>query len=656
MALAGILAAGAVVGSPGSAHADQAPVDLGDAAPFGVLAGSSVTNSGLTSVLGDLGVSPGSTLTGFPPGTVSGTIHAGDAPAATAKADLVDAYNDVAGRTPVVTIPPGLGGTTRTPGVYTAAGGSFGITGTLTLDAQGDPEAVFIFKASTLTTANVSNMNLVGGAQADNVFFHLTGTANLGTFCTFRGNVLAQASVTVSSGAAVNGRVFALNDGIALQGTGSPPATRITVPNDPPTTTALTATPNPSTEGQSVTFTATVTPVNGSTVPQGPVVFKDGSTIIGSDNVDDSGHATFATSSLAAGQHPITAVYLGGDTPENEGIVHFAPSTSNTVVQVVSAALWDNSTTPAEVSVAESIPVVLGVKFQATTSGTIRGIRFYKSAQNTGTHTGSLWTSGGALLASGTFTGETPSGWQQLNFSTPVSITAGTTYVASYQTTAGHFSRNLQYFAGQYTNSPLIAPASGAVGGNGVYVYSAANAFPSNSAQATNYWVDVLFAPSDSLWDDSVTPTQTSVPESYPVVLGVKFQAATSGTIRGIRFYKSVQNTGTHTGSLWTSGGTLLATGTFTGETASGWQQLNFSTPVSITAGTTYVASYQTTTGHWSRTLQYFAGKHQSGSLTALADGEQGGNGVYIYGWSNAFPTSTSRATNYWVDVAFDIA
>ncbi|MCW2876610.1 MAG: hypothetical protein JWQ95_710, partial [Sphaerisporangium sp.] len=114
-------------------------------------------------------------------------------------------------------------------------------------------------------------------------------------------------------------------------------------------------------------------------------------------------------------------------------------------------------------------------------------------------------------------------------------------------------------------------------------------------------------------------------------------------------------NTGTHVVSLWTTGGTLLASATSSGETASGWQQANFSTPVAITAGTTYVASYHTTSGHFSYTLNYFTSQYTSGSLIALLDGQEGGNGVYAYNATNTFPSSTYQSSNYWVDVVFTV-
>ena len=136
--------------------------------------------------------------------------------------------------------------------------------------------------------------------------------------------------------------------------------------------------------------------------------------------------------------------------------------------------------------------------------------------------------------------------------------------------------------------------------------------------------------------------------DTSSVNLGIQFQAASNGTITGIRFYKEVDNTGTHTGSLWSSTGALLATGTFSSETASGWQELDFSTPVAVTAGTTYVASYFTSTGHYADTSGGLASAVTNGPLTALASG-----GVYAYGPASAFPSSTFNASNYWVDVVY---
>ena len=132
-------------------------------------------------------------------------------------------------------------------------------------------------------------------------------------------------------------------------------------------------------------------------------------------------------------------------------------------------------------------------------NGYISAIRFYKSAQNSGPHVGSLWSSNGTLLGQATFTNETASGWQQVNFDTPVAITANTVYVASYHTSVGRYSINTGHFAASGVDTPpLHALQDGAGGGNGVYVYSPASAFPSNTFQASNYWVDVVFVTSVS--------------------------------------------------------------------------------------------------------------------------------------------------------------
>jgi hypothetical protein len=138
--------------------------------------------------------------------------------------------------------------------------------------------------------------------------------------------------------------------------------------------------------------------------------------------------------------------------------------------------------------------VEVGVKFSSDVAGSITGIRFYKDPQNNGSHTGSLWSSGGTLLATGTFTGETASGWQQMSFGTPVAIAANTTYIASYHTDVGVFSYDLNYFATTGAdNPPLHAPAS-TTSPNGVYVFGA-SAFPLQTYFSTNYWVDVTFTP-----------------------------------------------------------------------------------------------------------------------------------------------------------------
>jgi len=661
----------------------------------------------------------------------------------------------------------------------------------------------------------------------------------------------------------------------------------------------------------------------------------------------------------------------------------------------VVSTIWPSTTTPATVDSGDGQGIELGMKFVSTANGTISGIRFYKSAANTGVHTGSLWSSTGQLLATGTFSNETASGWQQLNFTTPITITAGTTYVASYHTTTGHYSVTRSAFTSAFTSGLLQVPANG-----GVYLYGAGG-FPTATSQSSNYWVDVVlhtappadnvaptvlgytpaastsdvatnaiatvtfseamdpatispatiklldggnlavptsltydtvtrtvtitptaalansmqytivivggingakdaagnyvaqsvgssfttiaapgpdvtpptvvgfnptngtinvsvngtvtvtfseamnaatintsnlillkngvnrvnetvsynaatrtatitptdpllystsytiylngggvgvqdlagntiatnvistfttvapdttppsvsavtpsnsaanvattsavtitfseavnpatvnaanivlltgsnvaipgtvtynaatntatFTPTNplangatytvlirggaggvadlagnalasnvtttfstvtalqntggnanptatSIWASTATPATADSGDTNGVELGLKFTASTTGYITGIRFYKAAGNSGTHVGNLWSSTGTLLGTATFVNESSSGWQQVLFATPVLVTAGTTYVASYHTNVGHYSVSRSYFGSAYTSGSLKASANG-----GVYMYG-GTAFPSNTYQSSNYWVDVVF---
>jgi Domain of unknown function (DUF4082)/Cadherin-like domain/Bacterial Ig domain len=414
----------------------------------------------------------------------------------------------------------------------------------------------------------------------------------------------------------------------------------------------------------------------------------------------------------------------------------------NVVYPITAQSLFGTNDTPSVTDSGDSNSTEVGVKFTASVSGAITGIRFYKGSGNTGPHVAHLWSSAGTLLATATFVGETASGWQEVNFSTPVLVTAGTTYVASYHTN-GDYSASQNYFASQVTNGELTAPATS----NGLYGYGSGAVFPTNTYKSTNYWVDVVFdgsnrpianadggfvvnengsisiatsallandsdtggfaisftgvsnpvngtvsynpntqqvtfVPSagytgtasftytigdtnggtnsaavslfvndpsaETLFSLSSTPSVVTVNDSIPVELGVKFTADAGGLITGLRFYKGPGNTGPHAADLWSSNGTLLATANFANESPSGWQQVNFSTPVAITAGTTYVASYHTN-GNYSADTNYFANPLVSGDLTASANG----NGVYGYGATDTFPTSTFGASNYWVDVVY---
>jgi hypothetical protein len=212
-------------------------VGLGTAKSFAVLAGTTITNTGPTKVTGDIGLHPGSAVTGFASVTYIGALHLADGVALQAKNALVTAYNDAAGRTPVTTIATELGGQVVKAGVYDSAAGTFGVTGTLTLDAEGDSQAVFIFQmASTLITAPGSSVALINGASACNVFWQVGSSATLDTTTSFKGTIMALTSIALKTGATLQGRALARNGEVTLDtnvitSAACSPPTAPTIPN-----------------------------------------------------------------------------------------------------------------------------------------------------------------------------------------------------------------------------------------------------------------------------------------------------------------------------------------------------------------------------------------------------------------------------------------
>ena len=217
------------IGSPGAPVASEpGPVGrttlsieqtlLGTAQSFAVLGGSAVTNVGVTTVYGSLGVDPGLSITGFPPGRVTGgTIHTGDAVALQAKDDVTTAYITLAGEAPTRDLTgQDLGGRTLTPGVYFFSS-SAQLTGALTLDAQGDPSSVFVFQmGSTLTTASNSSILVTNGARDCNIFWQVGSSATLGTTTVFKGSIVALTSITLNTGVTVSGRILARNAAVTM--------------------------------------------------------------------------------------------------------------------------------------------------------------------------------------------------------------------------------------------------------------------------------------------------------------------------------------------------------------------------------------------------------------------------------------------------------
>ncbi|TAW03700.1 DUF4082 domain-containing protein [Rhizobium ruizarguesonis] len=642
-----------------------------------------------------------------------------------------------------------------------------------------------------------------------------------------------------------------------------------TASSDHTAPTSVITVPATATVGSAVTITGTATDTGGGVIAAVEVSTDNGASwhpATGDENW------TYTWSPQTAGTYTIRSRAV------DDNVNLETPSAGRTVtVSGPSYTSLFGSATPAVVNTNDTSAVELGVKFQTSVAGTITGIRFYKGDLDTGTHTGSLWSNTGTKLATLTFTNETASGWQTAYFTSPVSLTVGQTYTASYHTNSGHYSTTISYFTSNVTSGPLTAPASG----NGVYTYGSASLYPTSTYQSTNYWVDVMFTtPSSnttptavadtgdatekggvangsggvvasgnvltndtdpdagdtktvtavvfgatsgtlgsalngtygslvlnasgaysysinesntavqglrqstntlsdvfsytmrdsagatatanltvtihgandapvlavqtttqnattgsafsfvlptttftdvdsgetltysataadgtalpawlafnastrtfsgtpttagsygvkvtatdigglstnetfniaaaagpstySLFSASSTPAQTNLNDGQQLEVGVKFTSNVAGAVTGIRFYRSANDNGQNVVDLWSSTGTKLGTATFTTTTASGWQTVNFTNPVTIAANTTYVASYHTT-GAYVATANFYTTAVTSGPLTAPASG----NGVYRYGGSataGIFPNATFSATNYWADVVF---
>jgi len=244
VAIALVIAIGAMAGR--TANAATPTVDLKTAGNFSVLAGTTVTNTGPTTMNRNLGVSPGSAVTGFPPGIVGGSTHTADAVALQAQSDLTDAYVDAAGRGSTATLGD-LVGLTLVGGVYTLSSLTSDLTGNLTLNGANDPNSVWIFKApSTLKTSSTSSIMLTNGASPCNVFWQVSSSATLGTNSSFVGTILALTQITVTTGVTVNGRALARNAAVILDSNtfiSSACQTGPTPPTRPSFTVAPSATP-----------------------------------------------------------------------------------------------------------------------------------------------------------------------------------------------------------------------------------------------------------------------------------------------------------------------------------------------------------------------------------------------------------------------------
>jgi len=241
-------------------------------------------------------------------------------------------------------------------------------------------------------------------------------------------------------------------------------------------------------------------------------------------------------------------------------------------------SLWTSTDKPTTTADPDGSATEVGVKFRPDRDGTVSGIRFYKGTGNTGTHVGHLWSSTGTQLASATFNNESASGWQQANFSSPVSVKANTTYVASYYAPSGHYAEDDGYFATSgYGAAPLYALAAGEDGPNGVY--RSGTGFPSSNYQSANYWVDVVFSPSVS-GPDTTPPRITSRTPSSGAT-GVSVTTSVSAS-----FSEPIQS-GTAAVAVSGPGGTVAGTTTYDGSTST----VTFKPSAALAANTTYNVS-----------------------------------------------------------------
>lgn len=259
------------------AMAAEAPIGLGTATSYSVLGGQTVTNLG-PSVLGqNLGLSPGSAVTGFPPGQVLGTMHVADAVALQAQSDLTIAYNDAASRATTQSVSGDLVGQTLVGGVYTSAG-PLAVSGTLTLDGQNDPNSVFVFQAaSTLTTGSASKINLINGASACNVYWQVGSSATLGTASDFKGTIMALTSISVTTSATVEGRALARNGSVTLDSNVfNAPVCPAVVPPIVATPPPVVATPSPTTSASTPPSAIAVLPPASKTATSAPAAGTTG--------------------------------------------------------------------------------------------------------------------------------------------------------------------------------------------------------------------------------------------------------------------------------------------------------------------------------------------------------------------------------------------
>ena len=354
---------------------------------------------------------------------------------------------------------------------------------TLTGNATTDTSAPTVPANLVASAASSSQVNLTWSASTDNV-----GVA--GYVVKRNGVIIAQPATTSYSSTGLGANTTYLYTVAAKDTSGNvsaySTAVNVTTPADtqaPTTPTALTA------------VTASSTKVNLNWTASTDNVGVTGYAIYrGSTQIGTSTSPSYIDTTVTAG-NTYSYTVKAYDAAANTS----ASSTAASVTVTATTSVWAANAVPGTASDADSSAVEVGMKFRSDVAGKVNAIRFYKGAQNIGTHVGHLWNSAGTPLATINFTGETASGWQQATLLTPVDIAANTTYTVSYYAPVGHYAGDNNYFATQgVDNAPLHSLANGADGTNGVYRYGSGGGFPTSSYQSSNYWVDVVFSANGS--------------------------------------------------------------------------------------------------------------------------------------------------------------
>lgn len=326
-------------------------VPLATTADYSVLAGSTVTNTGPSVLNQNLGLNPGTSVTGFPPGLILGTTQVANGPALQAQDDLTNAFNSAASRPATAILTEQLAGQTLNGGVYSSQTGTMLLDGALTLDGENNPNSVFIFQsASTVITGAASQINLINGAQACNVFWQVGSSATLGAGSSFAGTILAETSITAGTGATVEGRALARNGAVTLDtNVFTMPGCDMTIPTPAPTATASpTAT---ATATASPTATTPVVPPTATTPVVVPTSTATATTPVVTPSMTTTSTATSGTgtgTSTGTGTGVSTSTDTGTDTATNDspatpladtGVSSMNPLFANTAIMLLLAGL-----------------------------------------------------------------------------------------------------------------------------------------------------------------------------------------------------------------------------------------------------------------------------------------------------------------------------